>query len=427
MIVEEQTAKHESPPASKRSLPWDLLLVLPVRLGDEGRGLLFESQACNGIERWLANFDRIQVICPVLEGAAVRAAHSTIWKPVSEIAGIERVKFMTLREATSPVSFARAFRGGRQVIRRAIEESRYLSFAIGGLFGDWGAVACLEARKLGRPYSVWTDRVEHQVCISDARNRPAFRRLKAYVRAALMCQLERRSISGAALGLFHGASCFEQYAPLCETSYLVHDFPMSEADAISSERLSAKCRAMQGAPLSIGYVGRADEMKGPFNWLDVMAGLRDRGIVFEATWLGDGPLLAGMREEVAQRGLADCVSLPGFVSDRGYVLDFLRETHLMVFCHKTPESPRCLVEALVSGCPIIGYASEYVAELIEQGGGSLVELNDTSRLVDRICDLNRDRDKLCRLAEQAVPAGRRINETAGFEYRSDLIKKHLTR
>ena len=44
-----------------------------------------------------------------------------------------------------------------------IEDADYLSFAIGGLFGDWGAVACFEAHRMKRPYAVWTDRVESRV------------------------------------------------------------------------------------------------------------------------------------------------------------------------------------------------------------------------------------------------------------------------
>ena len=59
------------------------------------------------------------------------------------------------------------------------------------------------------------------------------------------------------------------------------------------------------------------------------------------------------------RGLGDVVSLPGFVSSRAKVMEFLRGIHVLVFCHRTPESPRCLVEALMSGTGILGYESDY--------------------------------------------------------------------
>ena len=405
----------------------DLLLVLPVCLAQNSDGLLlFELQACNGIERWLENFPRIRVLCPLLTGEDFHNAHSTVWKPVSEIANADRVHFVPLPYATSLASFTRAYLQGRSVIRRAIQQSRYLCFAIGGLFGDWGAVACLEAKRLGRPYAVWTDRVEHKVGLTHSANLNPPRRLKARVRSHLMYLLERRCIRRASLGLFHGASCYAEYAPWCATSYVVHDFPMAESDLITDQQLEDKCRLVaQSTPLRIGYVGRADEMKGPLDWLEVMEQLHKRGVPFKAVWLGEGPMLAEMRDRVERRRLGDIVSLPGFLSSRAEVLAFLRDVHLLVFCHKTPESPRCLVEALISGCPIAGYESEYAVELVRGGGGALVRMGEKERLVDQLCALHYNRSELVVLTRAAAPSGKRINDAAGFQYRSGLIKAHL--
>src|SRR4051812_1874361 len=104
----------------------DLLLVLPVCFGQDDRGLLFESQACNGIERWLENFLRIQLICPLVAGDELSAAHSTVWKPVSEIANVDRVKFVPLPFVTSLGAYTRFSAQARSSIRRAIHQSRYL-------------------------------------------------------------------------------------------------------------------------------------------------------------------------------------------------------------------------------------------------------------------------------------------------------------
>ncbi len=404
----------------------DLLLVLPVCLARDSDGLLFESQACNGMERWLENFSRIEVICPVLNEDEKRNSHSTVWKPISEIANADRVKFIPLPYATSAVSFAHAYLPGRSAIRRAINESQYLCFAIGGLFGDWGAVACLEARRLGRPYAVWTDRVEHKVGLMSSTATNPIQRFKERLRSRLMFWLERRCIRRASLGLFHGASCYSEYATWCSKSFLVQDFPIDESDLITKHQLDEKCRNVsEPGPLTISYAGRADEMKGPFDWLDIMDLLHKRGVSFKATWLGDGPLLAEMRCNVTRRGLGEVVSLPGFVASRAEVLAFLRNAHLFVFCHKTPESPRCLVEALISGCPIAGYDSEYVAELVRDGGGIVVAIGEKEKLVDRLVALDSDRRQLVELTCAAVPAGKRINNVAGFQFRSNLIKAHL--
>ena len=100
------------------------------------------------MERWLDNFQRILVLCPVLTGEDLHNTHSTVWKPVSEVANADRVRFVPLPYATSLASFTARLSSRPIGHSMAIQQSRYLCFAIGGLFGDWGAVACLEAKRL---------------------------------------------------------------------------------------------------------------------------------------------------------------------------------------------------------------------------------------------------------------------------------------
>jgi len=388
--------------------------------------LMFELQAARGIERWLESFARIQVLCPLMTDADVERSHSIVWTPVSEIPGSDRVKFVPLPYAMSLMAFMWAFISGRSAIRAAIKQSQYLCFAIGGLFGDWGAVACLEAHRSQRTYAVWTDRVEHKVGLVVNLSRNPLTRLKENLRARMMYSLERFCIRHSTLGLFHGASCYSQYSAWCATPYLVQDFPLPEIGISADEQFEKSYSSVkQSGLLTIAYVGRADEMKGPLDWLAVMEQLHRRGIPFHATWLGDGPLLSEMRAEVERRGLGDVVSLPGFVEGRGRVFGLLHHADLMVFCHKTPESPRCLIEALTSGCPIVGYKSEYAAGLVENGGGSLVEIGDIEGLVELICALNSNRSRLAELRDGAVPSGKQVQRLADFRYRSDLIKAHL--
>jgi colanic acid/amylovoran biosynthesis glycosyltransferase len=283
----------------------------------------------------------------------------------------------------------------------------------------------MEARRLGRPYSVWTDAVQHKLCLTSGVKNP-LRWLKARVRSRLMYSVEKRCIGSSSLGLFHGASCYAAYAPWCATSYVVHDVHATQSDAIGDEQLAEKCRRIATDDcLRIIYAGRADAIKGPFDWIQAMSQLRKRGVTFRAIWLGDGPLLGEMRKEVAQRDLGDVVSLPGFLSDRNELLSQLRAAHVLVFCHTSPESPRNLLEALISGCPIVGYHSDFAEELVTDGGGAFVKTGDVKALVERLASLNDNRQDLIALTQQAATSGRRFNDVAVFQHRSDLIKKHL--
>jgi glycosyltransferase involved in cell wall biosynthesis len=97
----------------------------------------------------------------------------------------------------------------------------------------------------------------------------------------------------------------------------------------------------------------------------------------------------------------------------------------LVFTHITQESPRNLLEALISGTPILGYHSSYAADLINSdGGGLLVPLGDFRSLGKLVAGLSKDRDKLVELSRQAALNGRRFNDSAVFAERSRLIQQH---
>ena len=123
-------------------------------------------------------------------------------------------------------------------------------------------------------------------------------------------------------------------------------------------------RVAAGEPLKLLYVGRVAEMKGPLDWIGVMSDLNHRGVAFYASWIGDGPLLTEARDKVTQQDLNEVVEFSGYVGNRDQLLQAIQKSDLFVFCHKTPESPRCLIESLMSGSPILGYSSPYSQDLL---------------------------------------------------------------
>lgn len=405
--------------------PATLLIHLSVHLHARGSELQLEDQACNGLRLWLRHFERLIVTIP-LDPAPPPPA----WVPVAEALGddLARIEFVTLPVAYRPDRFLAALPEGIRKLRPAIRRADYLGFAIGGLFGDWGMVGAVLAHRMGLPFYVWTDRVESEVVRNEARSGPWRRRLRAWLTHGLMARAERAVIRRADLGLFHGRETFEAFAPHCRNPQVVHDIHIRRADHIGPARLAAKVTAASGGPLRICYVGRADPMKGPDDWLDVLDGLVREGVDFEATWLGEGSMLDAMRARVAGGALAGRVSLPGFLRDRAAVLEALRAAHLMLFCHKTPESPRCLIEALTSGTPIVGYDSAFPRELIEaHGGGRLTPRNDVPALVGQLAELGRDRARLADLIDRAARDGARFDDETVFRHRSELIRRHLRR
>ena len=356
------------------------------------------------------------------------AQHRPVGSLFSRLASIlTRVELVALPTAYRPDRFLWHYWAVRRQITQLIDRAHYLSFSIGGLFGDWGSVAALEAHRKGRQFAVWTDRVESEVVRHQARTaRSAKARFRASLYHRPMAMLERAIIRRATVGLFHGAETFAAYAPYAKVAEIVHDIHLREQDRIPVDVLKNKLNGVLKGPLNICYLGRADTMKGTDDWIQVMVGLNAADIDFHATWLGDGELLETMRAQVESLGLRNQITLPGFVRDRDAILEALRKAHVFVFCHKTPESPRNLIEALVSGTPIIGYDSPFPKDLISANvGGLLSPKDDVKALVSSLVGLAGDRQRLSDLIGRAAMDGSVFNDVAVFRHRSELIRTHL--
>lgn len=406
-------------------MPQDTLMIhapVPLFRGPDG-ALMLEDQACNGLRLWAEHFGRLIVTMPLETGPPPPQ-----WRPLASTGpALDRMEILPLPVAWRPDRFLRHLPAQRRRIREAIARADYLSFAIGGLFGDWGAVACIEAHRMGRPYAVWTDRVESEVTRRAGAGAPHWRaRLRARLTWRAMAALERHVIARATVGLFHGRETFDHYAPFARKAEMVHDIHLTRADHIAPEALAAKAAAAADGPLRLIYVGRAEPMKGPDDWLEVLRRLKAAGVDFTATWLGEGSGITALREGVAQAGLGAQVALPGFAADRAAVFAALRGAHALLFCHKTPESPRVLIESLVSGTPILGYDGAFARDLIAtHGGGLLVPLNDAAALADTVAALAADRAHLSRLIAAAAQDGAPFEDREVFRHRCELLRHHL--
>lgn len=411
-----------------------IFLVLPAlfRRSPEGN-ILVEKQAANGLECWADNFQYVVIAAPVYESEDTSSSVTTVeYVDLSSLYCRFRLEFISLPQVYRTIGFLRFYRSTQQLLANKIKTSEYLSFAIGGLVGDWASVAALEAIRQKRPFSIWTDRVEHQVVRNFHHDHQGFKKFYYFLKvhlwvSPLMQQLERHVIRNCQLGLFHGFDCLNAYSPYCSNPHLVHDVHLKPSDCISQDQLTQKLdRLRRKDKLKILYVGRATSMKGPFDWIEVMAKLRCRDIAFEATWVGDGPLLSDMRERVAQLHLEHLVHMPGFIGDRSHLLQMMRNSDLFVFCHKTPESPRCLIESLMSASPILGYGSPYAEDLVGNlANRLLVPCNQVTTLVDYIAHFDRQRDQLSEVVQSCYHLGTQYSDQAVFAHRSHLIKQYL--
>lgn len=400
-----------------------LLLVTHVVVRKGSNGFQIDDQTAAGIAQWCKYFDKVTYY-GIAENVEKKQSSSATWVDIGSFKGTEKCELLALPSAYRITKMCSEYRNVRGILKKAVYEHENLCFTIGGLIGDWPAIGAMEAINQKRKFSAWIDRVEPFVLKNKIAHGPSL--LKRLAAKGLLPAMEKYTkylLRHSSVALLQGRDTFNHYAAFAAKPYCTYDTHTTKNDQISSPFLSAKIeRTASGKPLNILYVGRADVMKGPMDWLDVLKGLNELGIPFRATWIGDGPALKWMLERVQQLGLKEKVFLPGFEGNRQLLLQHMQESDFLLYCHKTPESPRSLIEALVSGCPIVGYAADYPKGLVERhGGGVFVTQDDVKALTNEISVFCKDRSILCNLIKCAASSGEIYNENAVYAHRAKLM------
>jgi colanic acid/amylovoran biosynthesis glycosyltransferase len=404
-----------------------LLLDLPLPFKKSVEGYLVEKQALNGLRCWTDNFEKITVCAPVEDATNPSSSSSIVWADPRELLTSRNIVLEPLPMGYHPRDFLKHKKWVYDRFSTLIDEHEYLCFSNIGGIGSWGNFGVDIAIKRNKKYALWFDWVLDQM--PSDKSQSLIGNLKKLLDRKYANYRTYHAIDRCDLGLFHGKTVYDAYAPHSKNAQLVHDIHLGERDAITDKQLSEKMSAAQKRTnIKIGYLGRAHPMKAPDDWIEIISQVAKQlgKENVEAVWLGDGPLLEKSRSQVEARSLNDVIKFSGFVSDRNEILNFLQKIDIFLFCHVTPESPRCLIEALISGTPIIGYESAYAADLVgDRGGAFLSKISDIETLVDYICSLAKDKKQLVSLIQQASQNRYIYNDNAVFKHRSELIKTYL--
>ena len=154
-------------------------------------------------------------------------------------------------------------------------------------------------------------------------------------------------------------------------------------------------------PVHLLFVGALTSGKRPERFVEVVAALRSRGLELRATMIGDGPL----RAAVALPAEKARVELLGSRSD---VAEQMRRADLMIFPSR-PEGegmPGVLIEAALSGLPVVATAVPGVASIVQDGQtGLVVPVDDLEAMVCATADLVEDGRRRRRLGQAGRQRG----------------------
>ncbi len=403
-----------------------LLVTPPVTRMIDG---VYEVEAdfVNNLRLYLANFDHVTFAGPVFPDQKSRG---TILRSVSldKIAHSNRLTFIPLPYAYREDRYLRHYLPTRRLLTSEIAKAQYLIFSPHANF-EWSTLAARLAIKAKRKFDIESDHDHasginfHLKAMPNGPNK-----LRKTIWARSFLKTVEDCFSKSSLALLQGQEVFDAYKNIAPNAHKVLNVQVSAEDHIGPHQLAAKLDRMKkkDAPLSICYAGQAIARKGPFDWLRVIDGIIRAGVDVRATWFGEGPLISEMEQLAQDLRIEDKVAFPGPVG-RTEIMAALQKNDIFLFCHKMSESPRCLGEALASGCALVGYGTAYPRELVaNSGGGEFAEMDDWQKLVEIVASLDTDRGKLCCLTEAAAASGRLLDRDQAMQRRIDLIKKHLS-
>jgi glycosyltransferase involved in cell wall biosynthesis len=158
---------------------------------------------------------------------------------------------------------------------------------------------------------------------------------------------------------------------------------------VETERYHPAGATRSGVPHVLS-VGRLVAKKGFPVLLDALARLRDRGLAFRCTIVGEGPLEARLRDQVRRLRLADLVELAGAFAEDALAALYREVDLFALACEVQADGdrdgiPNVVVEAMASGLPVVSTNVSGLQECVEHGvTGLLVPERDPNALADAI-------------------------------------------
>jgi len=155
---------------------------------------------------------------------------------------------------------------------------------------------------------------------------------------------------------------------------------------------------------SIAFVGMLEPHKGPRTLLEAFAVSRDRQ-GFRLHIVGEGSLRGELNGRVKDLGLADRVSVPGFLP-RSEVVSIRRNSAAIVIPSEWPENaPLTALESFALGVPVLASDAGGLPEIAGSESGSMIfKAGDINSLAGRMVSLWQNRPNLGEMKRKAREA-----------------------
>ncbi|MCS6872660.1 MAG: glycosyltransferase [Anaerolineae bacterium] len=177
-------------------------------------------------------------------------------------------------------------------------------------------------------------------------------------------------------------------APLRKVAMVIPGYDLSALREV--KRPCGDFRARFGIPAEaplIGIVGRLVPIKNHALFLSAMAQVAQEVPQARFAIIGDGELRPALEAQAESLGIARSVIFTGWQDDLPAVYGAL---DCLVLCSKNEGLPSAVIEALVTGAPVVATAVGGVVDMLADGRGTLVPSNDAQALTAATLNILRD-------------------------------------
>jgi glycosyltransferase involved in cell wall biosynthesis len=165
--------------------------------------------------------------------------------------------------------------------------------------------------------------------------------------------------------------------PVTKTRFIRNGVDLTEIDAVVKELVPLE----QTKPeKTIGYIGQMIPRKGLRDLISAFDALYQENQNLTLQLLGDGSQRSQLEAQAAAQASSEAIEFLGFRSDR---LELLLRFDLFVMTSSLEGIPRCIMEAMAVGVPVVAYDIPGVDQLVKHGEtGMLAPLGDVNALED---------------------------------------------
>ncbi len=195
-------------------------------------------------------------------------------------------------------------------------------------------------------------------------------------------------------------------------------------NGVDLESIRPRSRRPDGV-LRLVCVARQVPKKGLEDLLEAASVLRERGLPFSCTFIGDGPEREALHAMRAQRKLESCVRFEGSLRHEQVIANMNESDAVVLPCRVVGDGdrdvlPTVLLEGMAAGLACVSTAVGGVPEIIAHGeSGLLVPERDPAALADALAALGGDPDRTLLMGMR----GRELAEQR-FDRRANVATLH---